>query len=63
LWSILQAVDRYLIGQRLQSASETYGFFAVVIALRTWLYLGGQVTLLSAEVNVVRDKSIGVRQR
>jgi YihY family inner membrane protein len=61
LWSALQALGGYIIGQRLQSASETYGFFAVVIALLTWLYLGGQATLLAAEVNVVRVKRLWPR--
>jgi membrane protein len=61
LWSILQTLGGYLIGQRLQTTSETYGFFAVVIALLTWLYLGGQATLLAAEVNVVRVKRLWPR--
>jgi membrane protein len=61
LWSVLQTLGGYLIGHRLQSASETYGFFAVVIALLTWMYLGGQATLLAAEVNVVRTKRLWPR--
>jgi membrane protein len=61
LWSALQALGGYIIGQRLESASETYGFFAVVIALLTWLYLGGQATFLAAEVNVVRVKRLWPR--
>lgn len=61
LWSALQALGGYIIGHRLDSASETYGFFAVVIGLLTWLYLGAQVTLLAAEVNVVRKKRLWPR--
>jgi membrane protein len=61
LWSVLQTAGGYVIGQRLQSASETYGFFAVVIALLTWMYLGGQATLLAAEINVVRTKRLWPR--
>jgi membrane protein len=61
LWSVLQTAGGYVIGQRLQSASETYGFFAVVIALLTWMYLGGQATLLAAEINVVRTKQLWPR--
>jgi membrane protein len=61
LWSVLQTLGGYVIGQRLQSASETYGFFAVVIALLTWMYLGGQATLLAAEINVVRTKRLWPR--
>jgi membrane protein len=61
LWSVLQTVGGYVIGHRLQSASETYGFFAVVLALLTWMYLGGQATLLAAEINVVRTKRLWPR--
>jgi membrane protein len=61
LWSSLQALGGYIIGHRLESASETYGFFAVVIGLLTWLFLGGQVTLIAAEVNVVRTKRLWPR--
>jgi YihY family inner membrane protein len=61
LWSALQALGGYIIGHRLESASETYGFFAVVIGLLTWLYLGSQITLLAAEVNVVRTKRLWPR--
>ena len=61
LWSILQALGGYIIGQRLESASEVYGFFGVVIGLLSWLYLGAQVTLLAAETNVVRVKRLWPR--
>jgi membrane protein len=61
LWSILQALGGYIIGQRLESASEVYGFFGVVIGLLSWLYLGAQVTLLAAETNVVRVKHLWPR--
>ena len=38
-----------------------YGFFAVVIGLLWWIYLGAQVTLLCAEVNVVRKRHLWPR--
>jgi hypothetical protein len=31
-----------------------YGFFAIVIGLLSWLFVAAQLTLLAAEVNVVR---------
>lgn len=40
----------------MESAAATYGFFAVVIGLLTWMHLGAQLTLLAAEVNVVRAR-------
>jgi membrane protein len=61
LWSALQALGGYIIGHRLESASQTYGFFAVVIGLLTWLFIGAQVTLLAAEVNVIRTKRLWPR--
>ena len=30
-----------------------YGFFAIVLGLLSWLYLGARLTLLAAEINVV----------
>ena len=34
-------------------AAGTYGFFAIVIALLSWMYLGAQLTLVAVEANVV----------
>lgn len=33
--------------------SEVYGYFASVLGLVSWLFLGAQLTLYAAEVNVV----------
>jgi YihY family inner membrane protein len=60
-WSALQGLGGYLIGHRMESAAETYGFFAIVIALLTWIYLGAQLTLFAAEVNVVRARRLWPR--
>jgi uncharacterized BrkB/YihY/UPF0761 family membrane protein len=53
-WTGLQAVGQWFLGTRLESASEVYGFFGLVLGLLGWIYLGAQITLLAAEVNVVR---------
>jgi uncharacterized BrkB/YihY/UPF0761 family membrane protein len=45
----------------LENATQVYGFFAVVIRLLSWLYLGSQVTLFAAEVNVVRTRRLWPR--
>jgi YihY family inner membrane protein len=58
----LQAVGGYYVGHQLQGASQTYGFFAVVIGLLSWLYLQAQVTLLAAEVNAVRARHLWPRR-
>jgi membrane protein len=60
-WTLLQALGGFIIGHQLESAARTYELFAVVIALLTWIYLGGQLTLLAAEVNVVRARKLWPR--
>ena len=59
---VLQALGGYYIGHQLKGASETYGTFAVVIGLLSWLYLQAQVSLLAAEVNVVRVEGLWPRR-
>jgi YihY family inner membrane protein len=53
LYEVLQAVGGYYVGHVLRNASNTYGTFALVIALLSWIYLAAHVTLLAAEGNVV----------
>ena len=60
-WTTLQAVGGYYVGHQLQGASETYGTFATVIGLLAWIYLGAQITLLAAEVNVVKKRRLWPR--
>jgi YihY family inner membrane protein len=52
-WETLQLIGTWFVGRGLNHASPTYGVFAVVITLLSWLYLGAQLTLLAAEINVV----------
>jgi YihY family inner membrane protein len=60
-WTTLQAVGGYIVSHQLQGASDTYGTFAVVIGLLAWIYLGAQITLFAAEVNVVRKRRLWPR--
>jgi YihY family inner membrane protein len=60
-WTVLQAIGGYYVGHELKGASETYGTFATVIGLLAWIYLGAQVTLLAAEVNVVKKRGLWPR--
>ena len=53
-WQVLQALGGYYVGHQLKGMSQTYGFFAIVLGLLSWLYLEAQIVLLAAEVNVVR---------
>lgn len=61
LWEILQVIGGYYIGHVLKHSKSTYGTFAVVIALLVWLHLGAQMTLYSAEVNVVLSRKLWPR--
>ena len=60
-WTALQAVGGYIVSHQLQGASDTYGTFAMVIGLLAWIYLGAQITLFAAEVNVVRKRQLWPR--
>jgi YihY family inner membrane protein len=53
-WTTLQALGGYYVGHQLNGASSTYGTFAIVIGLLAWMYLGAQITLYAAEINVVK---------
>ncbi|HEX9374687.1 MAG TPA: YihY/virulence factor BrkB family protein [Actinomycetota bacterium] len=60
-WVVLQTAGGYIVGHQLKSASQVYGLFALVIGLLAWMYLGAQVTLYAAEVNVVRKERLWPR--
>jgi YihY family inner membrane protein len=60
-WEVLQALGGYYLGHTLKGASQTYGFFGIVIGLLSWIYVQAQVTLLAAEVNVVRARGLWPR--
>jgi YihY family inner membrane protein len=61
LWQILQHVGGYYVDHVVRHAKETSGLFAFVLGLLVWLYLGAQVTLLAAEINVVRARRLWPR--
>ncbi len=60
-WTTLQALGGYYVSRELQGASDVYGTFAVVIGLLAWIFIGAQLTLLAAEVNVVRKRHLWPR--
>lgn len=57
----LQLLGGYYVGHVLSSAKNTYGTFALVIGLLSWLYLASLVTLLAAEANVVARRRLWPR--
>ena len=52
-WTVLQTVGGYLVGRYVRDATPVYGFFAIILGLIFWIYLGAQTTLYCAELNVV----------
>jgi membrane protein len=60
-WEILQVAGGLYVGHVLRHASVAYGTFGLVIGLLSWLYLGAQLTLYAAEVNVVRARRLWPR--
>jgi membrane protein len=60
-WALLQWLGGWYVDRQLNRASATYGAFALVIGLLSWLYLASTVTLFAAEVNVVRSRRLWPR--
>jgi len=50
----LQALGGWYVDRTITDASAIYGTFAIVIGLLSWFWLGSQLLLLAAEVNVVQ---------
>ncbi len=52
-WTILQTVGAYFVRYVVKGASDTYGTFAVVIGLLTWINIQIRMILYAAELNSV----------
>lgn len=61
LLTALQSVGSLYVGHTVKDASNLYGTFAFVIGLLVWIYLGAQLTLFCAEINVVRARRLWPR--
>ena len=53
-WQLLQHLGGYYIDHELKHTEPLYGIFALVLGLLAWLYLGAQLTIFAAEINVVQ---------
>jgi YihY family inner membrane protein len=60
-WQLLQHLGGYYLDHELKRTGPLYGVFALVLGLLAWLYLGAQITLFAAEVNVVRTRGLWPR--
>jgi membrane protein len=61
LYTVLQSIGGYYVGHVLHRATNTYGTFALVIGLLSWIYLATVITLLAAEANVVTARGLWPR--
>jgi uncharacterized BrkB/YihY/UPF0761 family membrane protein len=59
-WTALQAAAVLVVHDYLHTAS-VYGIFATVLVLYAWIYLGVQITVYAAEVNVVLTRHLWPR--
>jgi membrane protein len=60
-YTLVQYLGGIYVTRTLDGASQTYGTFAVVIGLLSWIFLIAQVVMLGAEINVIRDKRLWPR--
>lgn len=60
-WFALLAVGSWLVAHQVRNASHVYGLFAIVIGLLGWVYLGAQLLLFAAELNVVLRRRLWPR--
>jgi YihY family inner membrane protein len=61
LWQALQHVGGYYVEHVIRHAQSTSGLFAIVLGLIAWLFLGAQLTVFAAEINVVRARRLWPR--
>jgi YihY family inner membrane protein len=61
LWQLLQLLGGYYIAHELKRTGPLYGVFALVLGLLAWLYLGAQLTIFAAEINVVKARKLWPR--
>jgi YihY family inner membrane protein len=52
-WELLQSLGGVYVAHVLKNAGATYGSFATVIGLLTWIYLGARLVIYAAELNSV----------
>jgi len=60
-WQLLQHLGGYYIDHELKRTGPLYGVFAFVLGLLAWLYLGAQLSIFAAEINVVKVRRLWPR--
>jgi YihY family inner membrane protein len=57
-WNVLQYLGTWLVGHELRHASQLYGYFGSILGLVFFLFIAAEVTLVSAEINVVKARRL-----
>ena len=60
-WQLLQHLGGFCIDHTLKRTGPLYGVFALVLGLLAWLYIGAQLTIFAAEINVVKARRLWPR--
>jgi membrane protein len=60
-WQLLQHLGGFYIDHELKRTGPLYGVFALVLGLLAWLYIGAQLTIFAAEINVVKVRHLWPR--
>lgn len=60
-WQLLEYLGTYYVNHELRRTEPLYGVFALVLGLLAWLYIGAQLTIFAAEINVVRARRLWPR--
>jgi membrane protein len=60
-WQLLQHLGGYYLDHEMKRTGPLYGIFALVLGLLAWLYLGAQLTIFAAEINVVKARRLWPR--
>lgn len=53
-WQVLQTLGTTYLSRVVARSTDVYGGFGMVLGLFAWIYLGATVTVIAAEINVVR---------
>jgi membrane protein len=61
LWQLLQHLGGFYLDHELKHTQPLYGIFAVVLGLLAWLFVGAQLVIFAAELNVVRARRLWPR--
>lgn len=60
-WTVIEEFGSLIVGHYLKTDNALYGLFGIVLGLFAWIYIGVQLTVYAAEVNVVLARKLWPR--